>query len=82
MNPSQEHKSEEEEAKSNVSTARGFMKYSGLAFQLAILITIGVLAGKWLDTKFEMSKPIFTAVCSLFATIGGMYSAIKGLVKK
>jgi ATP synthase protein I len=37
-----------------------YLKYSGLAFQLAAVVCIGLFAGRWIDTKMQMDKPIFT----------------------
>jgi membrane protein DedA with SNARE-associated domain len=42
-----------------------FLKYSGLVVQIFVSIAIAAYFGKWLDRKFEMSKPIFTALCSI-----------------
>lgn len=37
-----------------------YLKYSGIAFQLAALVFIGIYTGQWIDTKMNMDKPIFT----------------------
>lgn len=42
-----------------------YLKYSGLAVQIFVSLAIAAYFGKWLDSKFEMSKPIFTALCSI-----------------
>ena len=37
-----------------------YLKYSGLAFQLAAIIFLGLYGGRWIDGKLHMDKPIFT----------------------
>jgi len=37
-----------------------YLKYSGLAFQLAAVVGIGLFTGRWIDSKMQMEKPIFT----------------------
>ncbi|MFZ1749973.1 MAG: AtpZ/AtpI family protein [Saprospiraceae bacterium] len=50
-----------------------YLKYSGLAFQLAAVVFIGIFAGKWLDKTLNMSKPIFTMSLVLILFSGYMY---------
>ncbi len=50
-----------------------FLKYSGLVVQIFVSIAIAAYFGKWLDAKFEMSKPIFTALCSITMLIMLMF---------
>ncbi len=42
-----------------------FLKYSGLATQMFISLAIAAYFGKYLDRKFEMTKPILTALSSM-----------------
>lgn len=37
-----------------------YLKYSGLAFQLAAVVCIGLFTGRWIDSKMQLEKPIFT----------------------
>lgn len=37
-----------------------YLKYSGLAFQLAGLVLAGLFGGQWLDKTFHLDKPYFT----------------------
>ena len=45
--------------------AKAYLKYSGMAFQIFAYLIIGVLIGKQLDKYFNVSKPYFTALCSI-----------------
>jgi len=59
---------EEEETKKNLvdhKTTKSYLKYSGLAFQMASYVIVGLLIGKQLDKYFELEKPILTAGCML-----------------
>jgi hypothetical protein len=39
------------------SNTNAYMKYSGIAFQIAILVGLAFFAGKWLDDKIGFEKP-------------------------
>ena len=73
-NPQKDHRNRE-----NLSN---YARYTGIAFQMTIIILIGVIGGmkmdKWLNTK----KPIFTAVFSLLGVIFAIYFVIKDLIRK
>lgn len=59
-----------------------YLKYSGLAFQMAGLVALGIFLGQWLDKKLNTPKPFFTIalVCLFFA--GFMYRLYIDLTKK
>lgn len=40
---------------------KNYMKYSGMAFQIAAYVLVGIFIGKQLDKYFETSRPFFTA---------------------
>ncbi|MFA6598998.1 MAG: AtpZ/AtpI family protein [Ignavibacteriaceae bacterium] len=50
--------------------------YLGLGVQFAATIVILILAGSWLDGKFNCS-PWFTAILGLFGGFAGTYNLIK-----
>jgi hypothetical protein len=37
-----------------------YLKYTGLAFQLAGVVFAAIIAGQWLDKKWLLPKPYFT----------------------
>jgi F0F1-type ATP synthase assembly protein I len=41
--------------------AKSYMKYSGMAFQIAAYVLVGIFIGKQLDKYFATSRPFFTA---------------------
>lgn len=54
-----------------------FMKYSGMAFQMGIVILLGALAGRQLDAYFHTPKPYLTVLCSLLAIFAALYLTLK-----
>lgn len=54
--------------------------YLGLGVQLAATIVILILAGSWLDGKFN-SSPWFTVVLGLFGGFAGTYNLIKTVIE-
>jgi F0F1-type ATP synthase assembly protein I len=56
--------------------AHGWMKYSGMAFQMIGIILAFVFAGVYLDRWLE-TGPIFTVVMSLLGVAGGLYTSLR-----
>ncbi len=55
--------------------------FSGIAFQMLVIIGIGTYAGVKLDEKFPNKHNLFTLICSL-ASIGiSLYFVIKKVTK-
>ena len=40
---------------------------TGLAFRMGATIAAGTLAGRWIDTRLALTRPIFTLILCLFA---------------
>lgn len=60
-----------------------YAKFSAMAFQMGIIIALGVWGGMKLDELFPIVKfPLFTIIFSLLAVCGAMYWVIKDLLKK
>ncbi|MFK7932818.1 MAG: AtpZ/AtpI family protein [Saprospiraceae bacterium] len=57
-----------------------YMKYAGMAFQMAAVMFIGVYIGGYLDEKFGSEKPYFTLVCILIALVAAFYLTLKDLL--
>lgn len=61
-------------------SANFYLKYSGLAFQLAATIGIGALIGYKLDERMGNEKQYFTALFVIIFAIAGLYIALKDLL--
>jgi hypothetical protein len=60
---------------------KNYAKYTGLAFQMAAIIFIGVFGGLKLDAYLKWNFPIFTLVFSVLSVVVAVYSAIKDFLK-
>ncbi|NJN25996.1 MAG: AtpZ/AtpI family protein [Cyclobacteriaceae bacterium] len=58
-----------------------YVKYSGLAFQMAALILLGYWLGGKLDKWLEFTIPVFTIILILLFLSVSFYSLIKSLPK-
>lgn len=58
------------------------VEFSGVAFEMAATIVICVFIGKFLDSTFELSKPILTAVFSILGVTGSIFNLIRKVTKK
>ena len=58
------------------------MKYSGMAFQMGIIILIGTYAGTWLDKRFQTETPWFTVILALLSIFAALYLTLKDLFTK
>lgn len=58
-----------------------YLKYSGMAFQMGIIILVGALLGRKLDSYFHSSKPWFTVALSLLAIFAALYTTLKDLLR-
>ncbi len=56
------------------------MKYTQIALQMAIIITLGTLGGKKLDEYYNMNTHIFTIIFSLFSIFVALYTALKDFI--
>lgn len=61
---------------------KNYAKYSGMAFQMAAVIFIGVFGGLQLDKFLNLKFPIFTLIFSILSIILAIYTAIKDFLKK
>ncbi len=59
--------------------SKKYLKYSSLAFQMLSPILIGVLLGKYLDTKYN-GEGLYLALVSVFSVLIAIYLGIKDLI--
>jgi MFS-type transporter involved in bile tolerance (Atg22 family) len=59
-----------------------YLKYSGLAFQMAGVVVFSILAGQWLDNKLGFEKPVFTISFVLIFFSAFMYKLYRELLQK
>ena len=56
-----------------------YLKYSGMAFQMAGVILVSIFLGKWLDQKMANETPYCTILLTLLLFGGYMYKLTKEL---
>jgi Putative F0F1-ATPase subunit Ca2+/Mg2+ transporter len=61
------------------NSINNYAKYSGLAFQMGLVIFLAAYAGQKLDAYFALATPWCTVVLSLLAIFGVLYSTIQQL---
>lgn len=73
------HEAETPSEKKERPSQAEWLKYAGMATQLAVSIGACALLGRYLDGQFDMS-PILTVSLSLFGVFGGLYIALKDFI--
>jgi F0F1-type ATP synthase assembly protein I len=58
-----------------------FTRFSGMAFQIAAPIILGVLAGGSLDKHYPMKFPVYTTVLTIAGVFLGIYIVIRSVLK-
>ncbi|HHH49353.1 MAG TPA: AtpZ/AtpI family protein [Saprospiraceae bacterium] len=58
------------------------LKYSGMVFQMATIIGMGLFIGTKLDTYYGIENRYITLVCILFFGFLAFYVVLKDLIKK
>lgn len=66
--------------KRSKSDPNAVLKYSGMAFQMAIILGLGVYAGMKLDEHFGNETPYLTALCAIIAFPIAFYVPLKDLL--
>ena len=59
-----------------------YAKYSGLVFQMAAIVAIGILGGIKLDKVLNMRHPIFTIVLTITSSMIAIYHLFHTILKK
>lgn len=59
-----------------------YAKFSGIAFQMGIIIFLGTFGGIKLDKLVKFSFPLFTVLCSFLSVMLAMYIVIKEFISK
>ena len=58
-----------------------YARYSGLAFQMAVIIGGGCYGGYKLDQHFQNRTPVYTIVLSLVSIAIALYLVLKDFIK-
>ncbi|MCD4682482.1 MAG: AtpZ/AtpI family protein [Bacteroidales bacterium] len=64
------------------NSLNNYARYSSIAFQMLLIILIGVFGGIKIDEWLELTFPIFTVTLSILAVVLAIYSVTKEFLKK
>lgn len=53
------------------------LRYADLGWRMLAIVLLGVFGGRWLDTKFPATKPLFVVGLSMLALAVSMYILIR-----
>lgn len=78
-----QEKSKKKNKKDDINKSlKSYAKYSGIAFQMAVIIFLGTWGGYKLDEYFGFKKHILTLILSLLSVVTAIYYAVKDFIKK
>ena len=63
-------------------SSNAYLKYSGMAFQMGIIILLGSFLGKRLDLYFNTPKPYLTILFALLSIAAAFYITLKDIIKE
>ncbi len=61
---------------------QSYLKYSGLAFQMMVVLGLAAYGGQKLDAYMGNTNPWFTIVFMLLGVIGSIYKIIVSVMKE
>ena len=61
---------------------KSYARHSAIAFQMLIIILLGVYGGIKLDEHLELKFPVFTLIFTVLAVILAIYYTIKDALRK
>ena len=59
-----------------------YVRYSSMALQMAVIITVGILGGYKLDEYVHLKFPLFTVLFSFLSVAFAIYYVTRDLLKK
>lgn len=79
QNQQESNKQPDDDGKDTVDKVKSYARYSGMAFQMGIIILIGTLIGRKIDAYFELETPWGTVVFALLSIFAALYITLKDL---
>lgn len=74
-------KEKKQDQKKHQLSRSEFAKYSTIAYQMILIILVGVFGGMQLDKLVKWEFPVFTFVLSILSVLFAIYHAIKDLIR-
>ncbi len=76
-----EEQDKQDQKNSRNSNLAGFARYSGLVFQMILIIGVATWGGSKLDSVTSFNTPVFTIILSLLGVFAGIYVAVRDFIK-
>jgi len=57
-----------------------YLKYSGMAIQMGVIILIGTFAGQKLDARLQTERPYLTVLLALLSIFAALYLTLKDIL--
>lgn len=57
-----------------------YLKYSGMAVQMGVIMLIGTFAGQQLDARFQTERPYLTVLFALLSIFAALYLTLKDIL--
>jgi len=73
---------DKEELEEITGPAKSYARYGALGIQMVAFLAVGVLGGRWLDSKVDPEFPLFTLIGVLFGLAGALWFLFKEATKK
>ena len=70
---------EEGQPKDTGDRLRDYAKYSGMTFQMGLIILVGTFLGKKLDHYFQLERPYLTVLLALLSIFTALSLVLKDL---
>ena len=74
------NKKDQKEKKSKYSGLENYAKYTGIAFQMIVIILLAVWGGLKLDEKYNEEEPLFIIILSILGVFLALYVALKDFI--
>lgn len=67
--------------KKAVTSAKGYVKYSGMAIQMIVILLLFVYGGRYLDANYGNDGTMYTAICALVGIGIALYVPLRSLLR-
>lgn len=77
----QESQKKKDPKKPSNKGLRDFAKYTGIGFQMIVIILVTTWGGIKLDKVAGFQKPVFTIILSLLGVFAAIYTVVRDFIK-
>ena len=78
---SEKPRNQKDQKKSKFQDTPKYVKYTGIAFEMVVIIMVAVWGGLKLDEKYNQGKPLFVIIFSLLGVFIALYTALRDFIK-